>query len=45
MLDLIKKYGDKNTVLIACTELSMFAFKNEKYCIDMAELQIEDFLK
>lgn len=42
---LIEKYGEKNIVLIACTELSMFTVKNEKYCIDIAELQIDDFLK
>lgn len=43
--DLIKKYSENNKVLIACTELSMFSSKNGKHCVDMAELQIEDFLK
>jgi len=41
----IKKYAESNPVLIACTELSLHAPKNDASCIDMAELQIEAFLK
>ncbi|UJF30868.1 hypothetical protein L0B70_05690 [Kaistella sp. 97-N-M2] len=41
----IKKYAASNPVLIACTELSLHARKNDDSCIDMAELQIEAFLK
>ncbi|WHF50763.1 hypothetical protein QGN23_09990 [Chryseobacterium gotjawalense] len=43
--NLIKKYSAQNPVVIACTELSIFALKNEKACIDMAELQIEKWLE
>ncbi|MBC7555818.1 MAG: aspartate/glutamate racemase family protein [Chryseobacterium sp.] len=43
--DLITEYSHKNPVLISCTELSVFAFKNNPDCIDMADLQIEEFLK
>ena len=43
--DLIKKYSVENPVVIACTELSVFALKNNPSCIDMADLQIEEFLK
>ena len=43
--DLIKKYSVENSVVIACTELSVFALKNDSNCIDMADLQIEEFLK
>ena len=42
---LIKKYSSKCPVVIACTELSLFALKNDESCIDMADLQIEEFLK
>ena len=43
--NLIKKYSVVHPVVIACTELSLFALKNDPSCIDMAELQIEEFLK
>ena len=43
--DLIKEYSVENPVVIACTELSVFALKNYANCIDMADLQIEEFLK
>ncbi|MBF8457967.1 aspartate/glutamate racemase family protein [Kaistella sp. G5-32] len=43
--NLIKKYSSGNPVIIGCTELSLFAFKENSSCIDMAELQIEEFLK
>ena len=42
---LIKKYSAKSPVVIACTELSLFALKNDESCIDMADLQIEEFLR
>lgn len=41
----IKQYAESNPVLIACTELSLHAPKNGDSCIDMAELQIDAFLK
>ena len=43
--NLIKIYMKQKPVVIACTELSMYCLKNENHCIDMADLQIEDFLK
>lgn len=43
--NLIKKYMKQKPVVIACTELSIYCLKNENHCIDMADLQIEDFLK
>ena len=43
--NLIRKYSVVHPVVIACTELSLFALKNDLSCIDMAELQIEEFLK
>ncbi|KIA90150.1 aspartate/glutamate racemase family protein [Kaistella jeonii] len=43
--DLIKKYIVESNVIIACTELSLFALKNDSSCIDMANLQIEEFLR
>lgn len=43
--NLIRKYSEKNPVVIACTELSIYAPKNTFTCIDMADLQIEEFLK
>ncbi len=43
--NLIRKYAEKSPVVIACTELSMFSVKDELFCIDMAELQIAEFLK
>ena len=43
--NLIKKYVKQKPVVIACTELTMHCLKNENHCIDMADLQIEDFLK
>jgi len=42
---LIQKYSKKSPVLLACTELSVFSPKDNPACIDMAELQIEAFLK
>ena len=42
---LIRKYSSKSPVIIACTELSLFSLKNDSSCIDMADLQIEEFLK
>lgn len=42
---LIKKYMQQKPVVIACTELSIHCLKKEADCIDMADLQIEDFLK
>ena len=43
--NLVKKYSEQNPVIIACTELSIYAPKNSPNCIDMADLQIEEFLK
>ena len=43
--NLIKIYMKQKPVVIACTELSIYCLKNENYCIDMADLQIEEFLK
>ncbi|KIA84617.1 hypothetical protein OA84_03685 [Kaistella solincola] len=43
--NLIEKYTTKSPVLLACTELSVFSPKDNLRCIDMAELQIIDFLK
>ena len=43
--NLAKKYADENPVVIACTELSLYASKTNSSCIDMANLQIEEFLK
>ena len=43
--NLIQKYSEKSPVLLACTELSVFSPKDNPACIDMAELQIEAFLK
>ena len=43
--DLIRKYGKKKPVVLACTELSVFSLKEESLCVDMAERQIEEFLK
>ena len=42
---LIKKYMQQKPVVISCTELSIHCLKNENYFIDMADLQIEEFLK
>lgn len=42
---LIRKYSEKNAVVIACTELSVFSLKENPSCIDMMDLQIEEFLK
>lgn len=42
---LIRKYAVENPVIIGCTELSLFSFKNDASCIDMADLQVEEFLK
>ena len=43
--NLIRKYSEKKPVVIACTELSIFAPKENPSCIDMMDLQIEAFLK
>lgn len=43
--NLINKYSEKNLVLIACTELSLYSLIDQSKCVDMAELQIEAFLK
>ena len=43
--NLVQKYSGKNPILIACTELSLYAIKNNSTCIDMANVQIEEFLK
>lgn len=43
--NLIKKYSKENPVVIGCTELSLYALRNTPSCIDMANLQIEEFLK
>ena len=42
---LIKEYAVENPVMIACTELSLYALTEDKSCIDLAALQIEAFLK
>lgn len=42
---LIKKYSVKSCVLLACTELSVVANKEDLNFIDMADLQINDFLR
>ena len=42
---LIRKYSEKSAVVIACTELSIFSLKENPSCIDMMDLQIEEFLK
>lgn len=42
---LIRKYSKKNAVVIACTELSVFSLKENPSCIDMMDLQVEEFLK
>ena len=43
--NLIQKYSGKKPVVIACTELSIYSLKQNPSCIDMMDLQIEDFLK
>lgn len=43
--NLIKKYMQEKPVIVACTELSIHSLKKESHCIDMADLQIEEFLK
>lgn len=43
--NMIKTYGEHLPVVIACTELSIFSLKENSYCIDMMDLQIEDFLR
>lgn len=43
--NLIHKYSEKKAVVIACTELSVFSLKDNPSCIDMMDLQIEEFLK
>lgn len=42
---LINKYAACAPIIIACTELSMYSAGINGNCIDMAELQIEEFLK
>ena len=43
--NLLQKYAAEKPVVIACTELSVFAPKENPSCIDMMDLQIEEFLK
>lgn len=43
--NLIQKYSVDYPVIIGCTELSIHSVKDNPNCIDMADLQIEDFLK
>ena len=42
---MLKKYSCVNPVIIGCTELSLYSLNNDKLCIDMADLQIEEFLR
>lgn len=42
---LLNRYASNAPVIIACTELSMYSAGINGNCIDMAELQIEEFLK
>ncbi len=42
--NLVRKYSEKKTVIIACTELSIYSLKKNPSCIDMMDLQIEAFL-
>jgi aspartate racemase len=42
---LIKKYTDKNPVVLACTELSIFNPTNNNNLLDMAQVQIVDAVK
>ena len=42
---LIQNYSILNPVVIACTELSIFSPKENPSCVDMMDLQIEDFLE
>ena len=43
--NLIQKYSNKENVVIACTELSVFYSKENPSCIHMMDLQIDEFLK
>lgn len=43
--NLVQKYSEKNIVVIGCTELSIYSLKENQSCIDMMDLQIEEFLK
>lgn len=43
--NLILKYVREYPVVIACTELSLYSLKKEPDCVDMAEIQISEFLK
>ena len=43
--NMIKTYGKHLPVVIACTELSIFSLKENPFCIDMMDLQIEDFFR
>lgn len=43
--NLIIKYAQGYPVVIACTELSLYSLKEEPDCVDMAEIQISEFLK
>ncbi|WP_313502365.1 aspartate/glutamate racemase family protein [Kaistella carnis] len=43
--NMISKYGSKSPVIIACTELSIYSIKENPSCIDMMDLQINEFLK
>jgi aspartate racemase len=40
--NIIEKYTIKNTVLLACTELSVFKPKNNSRLLDMVEIQIRE---
>lgn len=42
---ILQKYLKEKPVILACTELSLFAADSDPHCIDMADLQIADFLK
>lgn len=43
--NLIRRYSGENLIVIACTELSIFSLKVNPPCIDMMDLQIEEFLR
>lgn len=42
---IIQKYSSDYPVIIGCTELSIYSPKNNPNCIDMADVQIDEFLK
>lgn len=43
--NMIIKYRANSPVVIACTELSIFSIKKNPSCIDMMDLQINEFLR